>query len=338
VRIACGRGKCERGRRRTGRIATTSQVIELHGVSRIYRPLFGRAVRAVDDLTLQIGDGEVLGIAGPNGAGKSTLLALLLGFQRPTHGTITIGALPPRRYVERNGAGYVSELIAIPPRWRTDRALIRYATLAGLTGSAGRTAATDAITRLGLGEHRTKRIKALSKGNLQRLGMAQATLRRERLYVFDEPTHGLDPVWTARFRDLVATLRGPDTIIVVASHNLDELQRVADRVAILDGGRLQRIVTTGYAPDTTITATYRITVAAGAEHVGAIFPGARAGARGQFDVSVADLAQLNAGLGELLRRGTLIVSVAPAESVLESQFREAIGAGDAAAPAAGSAT
>lgn len=305
-------------------------VIELRGATKIYRSMLGRTVRAVDDLTLQIGDGEVLGIAGPNGAGKSTLLALLLGFQRPTSGTVTVDGLPPRAFVERSGTGYVPELVTMPSRWRADRALVRLATLAGVGPAELPRAVNDAIGRLGLEEHRTKTIKALSKGNLQRLGVAQATLRAERLYVFDEPTHGLDPVWTGKFRDLLASLRRPGTTIVIASHNLDELQRVADRVAIIDRGRLQRVVTTGYTPDTT-TATYRLAVASGADEVGVVFPGARATARGEFDVDVADITQLNTGLAELIRRGALLASVAPAESVLETQFREAVGSSSATA-------
>lgn len=301
-------------------------MIELRGVTRVYRSLTGRAVRALDDLSLRIADGEVLGIAGPNGAGKSTMLALLLGFQRPTAGTVRVHGELPRRYAERHGIGYVPELMTMPPRWRAEDALRRLATLAGVPRGATRGAVDEAIARLGVGEHRAKRVKALSKGNLQRVGVAQATLRPVRVYVFDEPTHGLDPVWTGRFRDLVASLRRPDVSIVIASHSLDELQRTADRVAILDGGRLQCVVATGHAPDASAARVYRLVVADGAESVGAVFPGARGVGRGEFDVDVADLAALNAGLAELLRRGALVAQVAPSESVLESQFRAAVGA------------
>ncbi len=98
------------------------------------------------------------------------------------------------------------------------------------------------IAQLGLEDHRTKRVRQLSKGNLQRLGLAQAMLTDARVVVLDEPTHGLDPVWTQRFRDIVVALRRPDRTILIASHNLDELARLADRVGIIDHGQLQRIV------------------------------------------------------------------------------------------------
>src|SRR5690606_13117267 len=120
--------------------------------------------------------------------------------------------------------------------------MLRMASLSGVPAGE-RTARVDAMmTDLGLDEHRTKRVKQLSKGNLQRLGLAQALLGDFSLVVLDEPTHGLDPVWTARFRDVVARLRAPDRVILIASHNLDELEQLADRVAILDRGRLQRVV------------------------------------------------------------------------------------------------
>ena len=212
-------------------------VIEFRNVGKTYRSLLGNSVKAVEEFSLQVGEGEILGIAGPNGAGKTTLIAMMLGFLRPTTGTVEIDGMPARSFVERNGIGYLSELIAINPKWRADTALVRYAALAGIPESQIPAHVNTVIEKLGLAEHRDKKVKALSKGNLQRLGLAQALLRDERLLVLDEPTHGLDPVWTQRFRDIVEELRRPDRTILIASHNLDELQRLADRVAIIDHSR-----------------------------------------------------------------------------------------------------
>ncbi len=299
-------------------------MIELAGVSKVYRSILGRAVTAVEDFSLQISDGELLGIAGPNGAGKSTLIAMLLGFARPTSGQISIDGIAPRKYVERNGIGYLSELVHVPGRWHAERALERYALLGGARGREAHTLAAAGIDRLGLEEHRVKRIKALSKGNLQRLGFAQATLAAQRVYIFDEPTHGLDPVWTQRFRSIVSAMRTPETTIIIASHNLDELQRLADRVAIIDHGRLQRIVTTGYVPDSSAAVGYRITIVEGADKVHTVFPAARDLGRGEVEVRVGDLHELNRGLSELIALGVIVAGVTPCESVLESQFRQAV--------------
>lgn len=299
-------------------------MIELQSVTKDYRSILGRAVTAVEDFSLQVGDGEILGIAGPNGAGKSTLISMLLGFARPTRGRILIDGLEPRSYAEANGVGYLSELVHVPPRWRAETALHRYALLAGARSSDVGPIAASAIDRLGLAEHRGKKIKTLSKGNLQRLGFAQATLVPQRVYVFDEPTHGLDPVWTQRFRSIVTELRSPETIIVIASHNLDELQRLADRVAIIDHGRLQRVVTTGDLPEQSGALIYRLRVVEGGDQVRAVFPSAFDFGRGEVEISVSDLRELNRGIAELVARGVVIVAVAPAQSVLELQFRQAV--------------
>src|SRR6267378_8704535 len=214
-------------------------VIEFRNVGKTYKSLLGNSVKAVEEFSLQVAQGEILGIAGPNGAGKTTLIAMMLGYLRPTTGSVEINGLPARAYVERNGIGYLSELIAINPKWRADTALVRYATLAGIPDAEIPAHVNSVIEKLGLAEHRGKKVKALSKGNLQRLGLAQALLREDQILVLEEPTHGLDPVWTQRFRGIVEELRRPDRTILIASHNLDELQRLADRVAIIDHGRLQ---------------------------------------------------------------------------------------------------
>ena len=302
-------------------------MIAFRGVGKRYRPLFGPPVLALDDLTLEITPGEILGIAGPNGAGKSTLIALLLGFLAPTKGEVTIEGLPPRRYVERHGIGYLSELVAINPRWRADHALARYATLAGVSARDVRPRVERAIGELGIEPHREKRVRALSKGNLQRLGLAQALLRDERVLILDEPTHGLDPLWTQRFRDIVGVLRRPDRAIVIASHNLDELQRLADRVVILDRGRLQRIVVPGVDAPTGL-ATYRIVLARGAESLAAIHPEAVMLGRGEFELRDLELTALNRILGELVARGALVASVVPTRSALEQHFREVVEEGE----------
>jgi ABC-2 type transport system ATP-binding protein len=300
-------------------------VIELRNVTKTYRSLFGRSVTAVEDFSLQVAEGEVLGVAGPNGAGKSTLLSLLLGYLRPTSGNVLIRGMEPRPFVEKNGIGYLSELMTINPSWKAEDALTRFATLAAIPAPDVPGRVTAVIEELGIAEHREKKIKALSKGNLQRLGVAQALLRDEEVLILDEPTHGLDPVWTQRFRGIVEGLRRPGRTIIIASHNLDELQRLADRVAIIDRGRLQRLVQTGYDQATDAGGTYRISVAAGAQHVKEMYPAAIDTGDGEFEVSFASIVELNAAIAKLIAGGVLVAGVVPSRSVLEQQFREAVG-------------
>jgi len=301
-------------------------VIEFHNVGKTYRSLTGRSVRAVDGFSLDIPRGEVFGIAGPNGAGKSTLIGVLLGYLQPSEGSVRVNGMQPRSYIERHGIGYLSELVTINKRWRADAALTRYAILAGIEPERIPQSVEKVIATLGLGEHRRKSVKALSKGNLQRLGLAQALLRDEELLILDEPTHGLDPVWTQRFRDIVGALRHPDRTMIIASHNLDELQRLTDRVAIIDHGRLQRVVgTSSLDQQAAGELSYRISLASGAEHFARVFPGASVVGRGEYEVTVPDLAALNGRLGELMVAGAVVAAVVPTRSVLEQQFREAVG-------------
>ena len=300
-------------------------MIEFRDVAKTYRSITGRTVRAVDGISFDIRRGEVFGLAGPNGAGKSTLIGLLLGYLTPTAGDVRIAGEVPRAFIERRGIGYLSELVNIPPRWPAEQALVRYAVLAGVPASEVASRVQGVIDRLGLEEHRSKRIKALSKGNLQRVGLAQAMLRDEEVLVLDEPTHGLDPVWTQRFRDIVDALRAPDRAILIASHNLDELQRLADRVAIIDHGRLQRVVTTTALSAAGEATAFRLAVSRGGELVPQVFPGAIAVGRAEYHLIVRDLDALNAGLADLIARGALIAGVSPAHSALEQQFREAVG-------------
>ncbi|MDQ3997205.1 MAG: ABC transporter ATP-binding protein [Gemmatimonadota bacterium] len=304
-------------------------MIEFRGVGYTYRSLIKRRrVRAVDDFTLSIAPGEVLGLAGPNGAGKTTLIALMLGFLHPTDGDVHVDGQSPRSFVERWGVGYLSELVNLPPRWTLEQALWRLALLAGVPDSQIRPRVDGAIERLGIYEHRKKAVRQLSKGNLQRLGLAQALLRDERVLILDEPTHGLDPVWTQRFRDVAAELRRPDRVIFIASHNLDELQRLADRVAIIDRGRLQRVVamrTAAASSDGAAPTPYLITLTRGAELVPVIFPGARETGRGEFELPASDLAAVNRGIAELLAGGALVSMLTPVHTALEQQFREAVG-------------
>ena len=304
-------------------------MIAFDSVSKTYTALFRPPVRAVEDFTLTIGRGESMGLAGPNGAGKSTLISLLLGYLPPTTGRVTIADSAPRPYIEQNGIGYLSELITLNPQWTLDGALARLAVLAGLPDRAARERVEVVIEQLGIGEHRGKKLKALSKGNLQRLGLAQALLRDEQVLILDEPTHGLDPVWTQRFRDLVQRLRSPERTMLIASHNLDELERLCDRVAIIDRGRLQRVVDTRRAAARDVAAAYHLTVALGAELVPAVFPAAVSLGDGQFEVEGGDARVLNERLGDLLARGGQITALIPAHSGLEAQFREAVrGSGD----------
>ncbi|HWB36566.1 MAG TPA: ABC transporter ATP-binding protein [Rugosimonospora sp.] len=304
-------------------------MLELHGLSKTYRSFWrGRQVRALHDFTLTVRRGEVVGIAGPNGAGKSTLLSLLLGFLHPTHGSVRIGGLSPRAYVERSGVGYLAELVAIPPKWTVEGTVQRCAVLANVPMAERAAQVERVLELLGLAEQRRKTARQLSKGNLQRLALAQALVGRHELVILDEPTHGLDPVWTQRFRDVVREERRPDRAFFIASHNLDELERLADRVIILHQGELQRVV--GPGAETVLAevhrATYRLRLATPYLGLTALAPGATPvpGREDEWRIH-GDIAELNRVLGVLVAAGVIVLAFGPEESRLESEFRRAMG-------------
>jgi len=274
----------------------------------------GGPVRALDSVTLDVAPGSALGIVGPNGAGKSTLIRLLLGYIRPTRGTVEVGGMSPRGYVERHGIAYVSELVAIPPQWTVREALEMYAALSEVDETRARVAAV--MERMGIAEVAGRRVANLSKGNVQRLAVAQAILAPRRVMVLDEPTSGLDPEWIARLRDVVAEWRAadPERIVLIASHNLDELERTVDRVAVLGSGRVREVVELAGAA--AANPPYLLEVE-GSRGVGALvaaaFPGAvpDEGAPNAFVVGGMEPRELSSRLAALLERGVVVRSVAP---------------------------
>jgi len=247
---------------------------------------------------------------------------MLLGLIESDEGTVEVDGIAPRRFIEREGVAYLPELMTLPLSWGVEEALDRLASLQGIATGARLGERERVIEAVGIGEHRGKRLKALSKGNLQRVGLAQALLSPRRVVVFDEPTHGLDPVWTARFRELVGGLRAPDRAMLIASHNLDELERLCDRVVIIDQGRVQRIVEVRTHAGAGGERRWRIQCTAGAEALVMLLPGATRA--GDLVEATADVPALNRALAAAITQGTLVVAVAPAESSLEEAFRSVV--------------
>ncbi|MBW3628286.1 MAG: ABC transporter ATP-binding protein [Gemmatimonadetes bacterium] len=219
-------------------------MIHLENVIKDYRSVLpglrGSSVRALDGVTAHVTPGTALGIIGLNGAGKSTLLNLLLGYLRATSGSAPIGGLEPRAYAQRHGVSYIPERVAIPPKRSVRGALEAYAML-GNAGLDAQDRVNSAINRLGLTEFERRRVGTLSKGNLQRLAVAQTLLADRKLMVLDEPTDGLDPVWVAELRKIIGDWRrgDPERVLIVASHNLPEVERLTDRVLVLHAGRVR---------------------------------------------------------------------------------------------------
>jgi len=205
-------------------------VIRVDRVSKRYG-----TVRAVDELSFTVEPGETFAIIGPNGAGKSTTLKMLLGLVRPDAGSIAVGpaGLPPTDPRARHALGYVPQRVTFTPGRTVGEVLGFFAALRGLPASA----ATRALERVGLASHVARRASELSGGWTQRLSLGQALLGDPDVLVLDEPTASLDPEATWEFRTLVEQLRREGRTVLLCSHLLGEVERVADRVLILVDGR-----------------------------------------------------------------------------------------------------
>lgn len=288
-------------------------MIELHEVTKRYGRK-GAGTDAVRDVTLTIPSGSVWAMVGPNGAGKSTLLSLLLGFIRPTHGTITIAGELPRDYLREQGAGYLPERFSLPARSRTVDVIRLFARLErAIPADADR-----AIALLGLEPHLDRQTNELSRGLLQRLGLAQAVLARRSLIILDEPTEGLDPIWRVRLRDILSELRADDRTVIIASHDLSEVERIADRALVLDNGAVRDVL------DVRARAAalhYRIRFAQPFDDVGGAFPDATRIDDLAYVVVVTGPADLSLRLGGLIALGALIDTVEPVRPGLEERVR-----------------
>jgi ABC-type multidrug transport system ATPase subunit len=295
-------------------------MIELRNVSKRFTGHYRiPGTLALDDVTLDIAAGQVCGVVGPNGAGKSTLFALLLGFLQPSRGSIRIAGLEPRDYTRAHGAGYLPERLQLPPDWPVKAGLEALAALERLDQPTARVAA--ALHTFGLEAHADKKMRALSRGLLQRVGLAQALLARRALIVLDEPTEGLDPLWRLRLREQIAQLRAEQRTVLLASHDLAEVERLADRVVLLANGAVRDSFAISAPPEGPLR--YRITLQSPLEQVADVLGDIEVGEAGRvFTVNVGDLHELNARLAALLELGALIHSVQPAER-LEQRVRDA---------------
>jgi ABC-2 type transport system ATP-binding protein len=201
------------------------------------RKRYGKTV-ALDGLTMTVERGEVFGFLGPNGAGKTTAVKLLLGLARATSGGGTILGAPLGDRRVRARIGYLPELFRYQPWLRAREVMSLHCDLAGLPRSRWDAEIADSLQLVGLAPRAGDQVGTFSKGMQQRLGLGLALLGRPELVVLDEPTSALDPVGRTDVRAIIREVRGRGTAVFLNSHLLTEVERVCDRVAIVDRGRV----------------------------------------------------------------------------------------------------
>jgi ABC-2 type transport system ATP-binding protein len=211
----------------------TDPIIQFDDVAKSFA---GR--HAVRDLSFAVERGEIFALLGPNGAGKTTAVRMLVGIFRPDAGTIRVtidGATMPNPPATRTG--YLPEERGLYREVPVLRTLVYFGMLRGLDRRDATIRATGWLERLGLLDRRDEKIDALSKGNQQRVQLIAAILHQPALAILDEPFTGLDPVSQETFLDLVRELRRSGTTILLSAHQMDLVERTADRMLLLNHGR-----------------------------------------------------------------------------------------------------
>jgi ABC-2 type transport system ATP-binding protein len=206
-------------------------MIDVQDLTRVFGE-GARAITAVENLSLHVAEGEVFGFLGPNGAGKTTTVRMLTCLIAPTRGTARVAGLEVGRQSEaiRPLVGLLTETPGMYDRLSAERNLSMFARLYGVADVPGQV--EKYLRMLGLWERRQDPAGSFSKGMRQKLALARALIHEPRVLFLDEPTSGLDPEAAKLVRDFIAELRGQGRTIFLCTHNLDEADRLCDRIGI----------------------------------------------------------------------------------------------------------
>ena len=267
---------------------------------------YGR-VQALDEVSLEVQPGELVGLLGPNGAGKSTFVKIACGLIRASRGRAELCGAPAGSPAARSALGYLAELFRFPGWCSGDEVLHLHQRLVRSPG--GERERSELLELVGLTSARAIEVDAMSKGMQQRLGIAQALIGSPRVLLLDEPTSALDPAGRRTVRALLEELRGREIGVLLNSHLLSEVELVCDRVAILSRGR---VVAAGSPEELSRPRGVEIETDNGVQ----LFPEARRDA-------------VPALVERLVREGRQIYGVRVLVTSLEEEYLEAVG-GDTA--------
>jgi ABC-2 type transport system ATP-binding protein len=235
-------------------------VIAARGLTKRYRNSV-----VVDGVNFEVGKGEIFGLLGPNGAGKTTTILMMLGLTEVSSGEVRVlGHDPVRSPLEvKRRVGYLPDSVGFYDQITAVENLAYTARLMGIPANERQPRILAALERVRLHEVANQRVATFSRGMRQRLGLAEILLKRAEIAILDEPTSGLDPQATHEFLDMIEGLKREGVTVLLSSHMLDQVQRVCDRVALFQGGRIvligkvselaQQVLGGGYLVDLDVT-------------------------------------------------------------------------------------
>jgi ABC-2 type transport system ATP-binding protein len=210
--------------------------LQAQGLTKRYRTPGGGQLVAVDAFSFEVQPGEIVGLLGPNGAGKTTAMQLALGLLHPDAGESKLFGLDPEDLTARRQVGYAPDAPLFPRPLTGMQVLELHCDLLGV----GRERAAKFVEELNFKEPARRPSATYSRGQQQRLGLAQALLGEPALLLLDEPTAGLDPAGVAQVREILLAVKARGGAVLLNSHLLSEVERVCDRVLFIKGGRLLR--------------------------------------------------------------------------------------------------
>jgi ABC-2 type transport system ATP-binding protein len=208
-------------------------MIQLEEVSRSFGNLL-----AVNRFSLEIPQGEIFGLLGPNGAGKSTLISMLCGLLLPSSGSVRVNGLPPVSMEAKRRIGIAPQSLAIYEELSAQANLDFFGRLYGLGGAALKSASARVLDFVGLADRAGDRVEQYSGGMKRRLNLAIALLHDPDILLLDEPTVGVDPQSRNRLFESVLELKQRRKTVVYTTHYMEEAERLCDRIAIVEQGKL----------------------------------------------------------------------------------------------------
>lgn len=207
-------------------------------MTKIYQLEFGRKQVGVEDLNLEVEEGQIFGLVGPNGSGKTTTLKLLLGLVFPTSGTAEVLGFPIGHPAYKERIGFLPEGPYFYDHLDAVELLRFYGGLFGLAGKELEKRVQELLELVGMWDRRHIRVRNYSRGMLQRVGVAQALINDPDLIFLDEPTSGLDPLGAMQIREVIVRIRDQGKTVFLCSHLLKEMEPLCDNIAILNRGRV----------------------------------------------------------------------------------------------------
>jgi ABC-2 type transport system ATP-binding protein len=230
----------------------STPAISINSINKTYRSGFwGRAFVALDNLSLTVEQGEILGYLGPNGAGKTTTFKVLLGLMTPNSGTLQIFGRPADRKA-REQIGFLPENPYFYMYLTAEESLNFHGQLKGMGRELRKKRIPELLQLVGLAHVGKRPLKKFSRGMLQRIGIAQALVNNPDVLILDEPMSGLDPNGRKQMRDIILGCRNQGKTVIFSSHILSDVEVMCDRAAIIQKGKLQEVVKVGEMLDSKI--------------------------------------------------------------------------------------